>query len=175
MEIELQTKIYNILEKYPELENILVELALEFAKLKNPILRRTIARVTSVQQAANVAKISPEFMLMALRRAAGSGTNALEDFRLQVEEIKLKKESYLNEIQPEWFSEDKIKIRFDANYIIESGGSPLSDILHVSKQLNKNDILEITTPFRPEPIIDIFKSKGFLVWYNNNKTYFYNL
>jgi len=70
-DINLQTKVANLLESYPELEDILMELSPVFSKLKNPVLRRTIAKVTSLQQAAGVAGISPPLLIQKLRKAAG--------------------------------------------------------------------------------------------------------
>lgn len=52
MEINLQTKVAELLGAYPQLEEQLLKLSPTFAKLKNPILRRTVAKVTSLQQAA---------------------------------------------------------------------------------------------------------------------------
>ena len=55
VDINLQTKIATLLKVYPELEERLIELVPAFDKLRNPILRRTIAKVTSLQQAAAMA------------------------------------------------------------------------------------------------------------------------
>jgi hypothetical protein len=50
-----ETKIAALLEAYPELEPVLIATAPAFNKLSNPVLRRTIARVTSLRRAAEVA------------------------------------------------------------------------------------------------------------------------
>jgi len=163
MNIDLRTKISDILDTYPELEKTLFELSPDFAKLKKPILRRTIAKITSVQQAAKIANISPSLMLLALQKAAG----------LEVSQSMPISEDFEAEPPPSWFSSDKITSRFDASAIIDSGGSPLADILDIAKKLEASNILEIKTSFRPEPIIDILKSKGFMAWYNEGYTYFY--
>jgi hypothetical protein len=42
-----QTKVGELLDAYPELESILFELSPAFAKLKNPILRKTVARIAT--------------------------------------------------------------------------------------------------------------------------------
>ncbi len=47
-----QTKVKELLDAYPELEPVLIDMAPAFKKLRNPVLRRTIARVTSIKQAA---------------------------------------------------------------------------------------------------------------------------
>ncbi|MDL2277838.1 DUF1858 domain-containing protein [Parabacteroides sp. OttesenSCG-928-G07] len=162
MEIDLQTKIADLLKFYPDLEDTLLELSPAFAKLRNPILRRTVAKVTSIQQAAKIAGISPSVMVQTLRKAAGLATvDSIETY-----------ENNQQEPMPEWFDETKITTRFDASPIINAGESPMQEILRLSKELQEGVIMELTAPFRPEPIIDILKSKGFKVWFNDGKSYF---
>lgn len=49
------TKVSELLDAYPELEPILLELSPAFEKLKNPLLRKTIARFTTLKHAASIA------------------------------------------------------------------------------------------------------------------------
>ena len=164
MEIDLQTKIGALLEAYPELEDTLLELSPAFNKLRNPVLRRTVAKVATVQQAARIAGISPAAMVLALRKAAGLAPEGL----VETDGCNEQPEN-----RPEWFDESKIAIRFDARPVIEAGESPMSDIVRLSKELKDGDIMELTTPFRPEPIMDMLKSKGFKVWYDGSRCYFF--
>jgi len=48
--------------------------------------------------------------------------------------------------------------------VINSGGSPMAEILHRAGSLKSDKILEITSPFVPAPILDILKEKGFKVF-----------
>lgn len=161
MEITLQTKIADLLEKYPILEDTLIELSPAFVKLRNLILRRTVAKVASIQQAAQIAGISPVVMVQTLRKAAGLAEG---DFNEIIDEN--------TDVQPIWFDEAKINIRYDACPIINSGQSPMQEIIRLSSTLKAEEIMELTTPFKPIPIIDLLRSKGFKAWNNNNKTYF---
>lgn len=43
-----KTKLVGLLDAFPQLENVLQELSPSFAKLKNPILRKTVARLASL-------------------------------------------------------------------------------------------------------------------------------
>jgi hypothetical protein len=165
MEINLQTKIAALLDAYPDLENTLLELSPDFAKLKNPILRKTVAKIATIRQAAQMAGLSPVEMVLTLRKAAGLTSNDIID------------ENDTNDDgeqtpQPEWFDETKIAIRFDASPFINSGDSPMQEIIRLSKELKKDEILELTAPFKPAPIIDFLKSKGFQSWYSEGKVYF---
>ncbi len=70
-DINLKTKIWEILEEHPELEEEFLTISPAFAKLKNPILRRTIAKITTLEQAASIAGIPAPELLRKLLIAAG--------------------------------------------------------------------------------------------------------
>ncbi len=163
MDINLHIKVSDLLDAYPHLEDTLLELSPAFSKLRNPILRRTVAKVTTLQQAAKVAGVSPILLLETLRQAAGLPIdNSNESIDIDNEQKD----------KPEWFETSNITIRFDARPIIESGENPMQEIIRLSKELQNNQIMELTAPFKPVPIMDLLKSKGFEVWYNNGKAYF---
>jgi hypothetical protein len=44
-----ETTVGALLEAYPELERVLMEMAPAFAKLRNPVVRRTVAKVAGGQ------------------------------------------------------------------------------------------------------------------------------
>ncbi len=63
MELNEKTSLYALLKEYPFLLDFLVRLSPEFKKLKNPVLRTTIARLATLQQVAEEGKIPlPELM-----------------------------------------------------------------------------------------------------------------
>ncbi len=163
MEINLQTKVAALLEAYPVLEETLLELSPAFAKLRNPMLRRTIAKIATLQQAAQIAGISPAEMIQTLRKAAGLIDSDIPDV--------IDKDADM-EVQPAWFSKEKITIRFDASPFIDSGQSPMQEIIRLSGSLKENEIMELNAPFKPVPIIDLLKSKGFRAWSSSGKVYF---
>lgn len=148
-----KTKVGEMLDSYPPLEEVLLRLSPAFAKLKNPVLRKTVARVATLQQAAVIGKMKTDDLINTLRREIGQG-----DFTETGEEG-----NYFSDKLPEGFPEKNIAIRFDAVRAINSGESPMSDILSKSHQLKEGDIMELRTPFLPVPIIDMLKNKGYSV------------
>jgi hypothetical protein len=40
----------------------------------------------------------------------------------------------------------------------------MNEVLHKAMQLGKNEILELQTPFLPAPVLDLLRSKNFLVY-----------
>lgn len=162
MDINLQTKIGELLDTYPHLEDELIRLSSAFTKLKSPILRRTVAKVTTVQHAAKIAGISSAEMVIALRKAAGLDVSSVGDFS----------ETDGVDQMPEWFDASKIKMKFNANSIIEAGGSPMADIIRQADELSVGEILEVAVSFRPEPIMDTLRKKAIKSWYDGQSAYF---
>lgn len=152
--ISPKTKVGELLDAFPQLENVLLELSPAFAKLKNPILRKTVARVASLQQIAVIGGLKVDEIVNRLRKETGQDifTGNIAD------------SEYLSTIPPKWFDEEKVSIRFDAIPAINSGESPMNDILEQTHQLQTGEIFELQTPFVPAPIIDMLKNKGFKVY-----------
>ena len=69
--ITAETKVAALLARYPELEDVLIAMAPPFKKLKNPILRGSVAKVASLRQAAMVGRLAVEDMVNQLRAAVG--------------------------------------------------------------------------------------------------------
>ena len=160
------TKIGELLDAYPELESVLIDLAPAFKKLQNPILRKTVARVTSIRQAAAIGRLPVDVVVNKLRGLTGQGT---------IENVEDNPE--LSSESPVWFATEKITIRFDASEMIASGGHPLTQVMQDLKEWKSGDIYELTTPFLPAPLLDKVKEKGFQVWSDevtpgNFKNYF---
>src|SRR5262245_60025801 len=61
------TKVADLLDRYPELEDVLISLASPFKKLKNPVLRKGVARVASLTHVAAVAGMQVNDLVNKLR------------------------------------------------------------------------------------------------------------
>lgn len=162
-----RTKVFELLQAYPELEELLIEMAPVFKKLQNPVLRRTIARVTTLQQAAQVGEIPVHSLVNALRNHVGQ--DKLEGIETG---------DGAEATQPSWFSYEKIVKQLDARPIIEQGGHPLGDVLTGVRDLATGDIYELITPFLPAPLIERIVDQGFDAWSRKEnetliRTYFF--
>ncbi len=153
-QISPETKIGALLDRFPNLEKTLFEIAPEFKKLRNPILRKTIARVTSLRQASTVAKIPLADMINKLRNEAG----IQEEFMSDEDTVSLSKEI------PSWFLTTRIVQSLDARPMLEKGEQPLNKVFSDCKNLEAGDIYELITPFLPAPLIDTAKEKEYLTW-----------
>ena len=149
-----KTKIHDLLEAYPELEDTLIRAAPQFKKLKNPILRRTIARVTSLSQAALIGGIKVEELINTLREKTG---------QQQMDEHSEGETSYMYEKQ-DWFSREAVRNTIEIGDMLNAGEQPVHEVLSALKKLNEDEILEIHAPFLPAPLIDKATGLGYRHW-----------
>lgn len=149
-----RTKVGELLDAYPQLEQVLLGLSPVFAKLKNPVLRKTVARVATLQQAAVVGGMPVEELVNRLRLEAGQDDITGTDHEA----------GYLLLSAPGWFAESDVTDCFDATRIINQGESPMNEVLSRAKNLEPQKILELRTPFVPAPVLDMLVSKGYQVW-----------
>lgn len=147
------TKVGEMLEHYPHLEEKLIELAPAFKKLKNPVLRKTIAKVTSLEQASKVGGISVEKLVNTMRKEVGQDMLA-----------GIRSAGNDEPAAPGWFDQNSIVKTLDARPLIESGEQPLSTIIEEAKSLSSGEIIEVISPFLPAPLIDQLSKMGFSHW-----------
>jgi hypothetical protein len=152
--ISPKTKVGELLDACPELEPILMAMSPAFEKLKNPVLRKTVARVATLQQVSVVGGVNIDEMIRILRKNAG------HDFTGHRPDNQLSPDTEI----PDWFDNTKIKEKIDARPIINSGGSPLKEILQQASLLKPGEIFELQTPFTPAPVIDMLKEKKFKIY-----------
>lgn len=150
-----QTKVGELLEAYPELEAVLIEVAPPFKKLRNPVLRRTVARVTSLAQAARVGNVSVTDLVRRLRQATGQpeyepeGTGDMLSHTLSA---------------PHWFDSARIAGTLDARPLIEAGEQPIGRVMQELTRLAPGQVFELITPFEPAPLVDKAVARGYRVW-----------
>ncbi len=153
IDITPSVTVHALLEAYPELEDLLIGMAPPFKRLKNPILRKTVAKVATIENIASVGGIPLDLLIGRLREAVGlpQSANSYSD------------QDYFGE-PPEWFSADKIVFTVDEKKVSAKDGKSLVDIMLEAEQVSQGDIIELATSFLPAPGIDIMKSKGYLAW-----------
>ncbi len=166
-QITPDTKIGALLDQFPQLEETLLRMAPEFKKLRNPILRKTIAKIASLRQVAALGKVSLPEMINTLRAEAG----------IQDQFTSIDSDMILAKDKPVWFSDSKIVSRLDIRPLLESGQEPIQRVLRECKKLKKGEIFEVISPFLPAPLIEQAEKQGYTVWSKEEssdvyKTYF---
>lgn len=149
-----KTKIYDLLESYPELEETLIKSAPEFKKLQNPVLRKTIARITNIGQAAVIGGLNVEDLVNSLREKAG---------QTAIGQIDDTGNKYVTEC-PVWFAGGKVVRTIDIREMLNKGEQPVHEVLAAVRGLRQQEILEVIAPFIPAPLIDRSISLEYKHW-----------
>jgi len=125
----------------------------KFKKLNNPVLRRTLAKIAGVRQAAIVGGMDPMDLLNQLRVAVGQTAVEYSDTNEETSPLEV----------PTWITKEP-KETLDANVLLDADDNPLAKAYNSLKQLNEGDILTITADFQPEPLIEEFEKAGHKVY-----------
>ncbi len=145
-------KVSELLESYPELEPVLIGMSPSFRALENPLLRRTVARLATLQQVARVGNIGLGTLVNRLREAAGQASGANADVEAARGD------------RPAWARDELASRRFDAREVIAEGGHPGPQVMQELKTLAPGEVLLLLTPFVPAPLVDKAVDRGFEAW-----------
>ncbi|UZJ42702.1 DUF1858 domain-containing protein [Prosthecochloris sp. SCSIO W1101] len=137
-----KTKVDQLLETYPHLEDVLTDYLPEFKKLKDPALRKTVAKITTLQQAAAIGNVKVEDLINKLRDVVG------QDLYTGTGETKY------NTSQPEWFKENLITTEFDVREMLAQGEHPVNQVIADLNTMETGKIYKLIAPFLPAPLID---------------------
>lgn len=142
--------VAELLKEYPNLEDKLIEIAPVFSKLKNPVLRKTIAKVTTLKQAAIVGGVEIGELVNKLRKEVAQDEEMIEQFGNPASIEK-----------PAWLNKNKVTIEYDASVDLNIGIHPVKKVSKQIETMNKDEIYAIHTPFVPAPLIELIRNKGF--------------
>jgi hypothetical protein len=137
-----KTKVLQLIETYPQLEEVLIKYVPAFSKLKNPLLRKTVAKITTLQQAASIGNVKTGDLINTLRKEVGQ------------EILDPADETAYNTKKPSWFDETLVEKEFDIREMLAAGEQPVNQVISDLNHLNKGKIYKLTSPFLPAPLID---------------------
>ena len=140
--ISPKTKVLQLIETYPELEEVLINYVPAFKKLKNPILRKTVAKIATLQQAASIGNVKVGDLINHLRKEVGQ--------ELASEE----KDNPYNMVKPDWYSNGLVIQELDAREMLAAGEHPVNQVMADLKKLPRNSMYKLIAPFLPAPLID---------------------
>ena len=176
LDITPQTKVGELLDAFPGIEDTLIEWVPAFRKLKNPILRKTVAKVATLDQAARIGGIGTRELVLRLREATGQSTEPSghdpgvpccahehshggdgEDADAQGEAAEAPGET------PAWIASKRLHSVIDAEALLARGDHPLGRTQALLSQMTREEALRIDSTFRPAPLIDLFRNQGLRV------------
>jgi uncharacterized protein (DUF2249 family) len=145
--------VSDVLARDESLVEVFVRLAPHFAKLRNRSIRRVMARLVTVEQAAATARIPTASLVRELNAALGlveqaaaaSPTNAVTHA------------SPLAERHPESAPVIELDVRED----LRRGQEPFSRIMAAVAALRADEVLHLRAIFEPAPLFAVLAKRGF--------------
>lgn len=153
MAITPETKIGDFLAAHPDQQEALIARVPEFAKLRNPILRRTVAKLATVDQAARVAGLPTADLVHFLRELAGEAAGPVAEGAVPAADPR-----------PDWAKSSAVRSTLDADALLATGEHPLARVRRALLTLAPGEAMQLLSPFRPEPLLDQFRQEGTPCW-----------
>ncbi len=152
--ISPKTKVLQLIETWPQLEDVLNEYVPTFSNFKNPTLQKTVAKITTLQQAATIGNVKVEDLVNRMRKEVGQeliGENADNSYKTE---------------KPGWMNEKTVHKELDAREMLAAGEHPVNQVMADLKQLPAGSLYKLKAPFLPAPLIDKASSLSVEHWVN---------
>ena len=147
------SRLGELLERWPALEQVLVELSPHFQALRNPVLRRTVAKVATLRQVSKVSGVALGTLVERLRAGAGLAPAAFAD-----------EAGGAAHARPDWARPEAAARTHDARPAIAAGEHPMARVMADLAALGAGEVYVLVTPFVPAPLVDLAREKGFDGW-----------
>jgi len=148
--IDENTKISDILDSNEKAIEAIAMINSNFNKLKNPILRKFLAKRVDIKQAASIGGVHPNILLGELSKIG---------FIVQYPEIPLQNKE---KFKTKYSQMSKLRtVILDVRPILDSGVDPFKEIMAKLKEMNDDEELLIINTFEPIPLLNILKDKGY--------------
>lgn len=147
------TVVADVIAGDPDAVERLANLHSAFRKLRNPILRRTMARLVTLGDAARIAGIPVETVVAV---ANGEAPPPLDEAADNV--------STAPEPTPPWVATLDLEAatRLDVRPMFERGEPPLGEIMRAAAKIAEGGTLIVEAPFDPVPLHRTLARKGFI-------------
>src|SRR6185312_1664513 len=150
-------RIADVVARDAGLIEVFVQHSPHFAKLRSPTLRRTMGRLVTVEQAAQIAGISTEQLLCDLNAALGLERACEQDSaggRLPESDLH-----HADGGAPPVPGAREVEL--DVREDLRCGREPFSRIMAAVAALAEGEILRLRAPFRPVPLFSVLAKRGF--------------
>jgi uncharacterized protein (DUF2249 family) len=151
--ISRDTKVGKMLKEHPQTLEVLLAASPHFSKLKNPLLRNTLAPRVSIEQAAKIAGVHLSELLQTLNHTIGATMKIDESGSVS---------SHPGPAEPRPNILDELHaVELDVRPILQGGVDPLKTILKAVEQLGPNEYLRLVNSFEPIPLYAVLGKRGF--------------
>lgn len=133
-----------------------------FARLRTPAMRRVMARLVTVEQAARVAGVEPERLVDTLNRALDAGAAPSVE---ATDEEKHTMQTTVTDLPPALAALPPERLHdLDVRDDLRGGREPFSRIMEARRALRPGDVLRLRAIFEPVPLYAVMAKQGLEQW-----------
>jgi hypothetical protein len=168
--ISSDDKVSDVLARDESLVEIFVRHAPHFEKLRNRAIRRVMARLVTVDQAARTANIPVQQLVNDLNAALGLGAESSPDAPAQPSASAsegLRSDASADQRDGQLPSRDRHPVtakvvEVDVRADLRSGREPFSRIMSAVGALQDDEVLHLRAIFEPAPLFTVLGKRGFV-------------
>ncbi len=153
--IRASDRVSAVLAKDERLLEVFVQASSTFEKLRIPAMRKTMARLVTVEQAARVAGIDPVALVDRLNRATGGDA-------IEVEAVASTEPTEPASSLPAWLAAlpaDRL-VELDVRDDLRKGQEPFHRIMGAVGTLPDDSVLCLRATFEPAPLYAVLGKRG---------------
>lgn len=151
MEITSHSKLLDVLKEYPSLEEKIINIAPPFKNLQNPVLRRTVGQLATLEKVAQIGNLDVIELVNTLRKEVGQ-PEIRADAKIEIS-IPEKTAS-----DPDWIAGEP-KYILNGTEMLQRGEVPLHHVSELLGTLSQDSFILLITDFKPTPIIDAMRKR----------------
>ncbi|MHB2156228.1 DUF1858 domain-containing protein [Calditrichota bacterium GD2] len=156
LDINRHVKLGEVFEAYPQLEDIIKTVSPVYKNLSNPILRKTVLKIATLEKVAQVGGVDVYHLVNILRTEVGQEPIAPN------EEESARAEAPAVNDAPEWINGQPARV-IDGVEMLNRGVHPLSDVMQTMNTLPAGQYILLKTNFKPIPLIEKMVEAGYRV------------
>jgi uncharacterized protein (DUF2249 family) len=160
--IRATDRVADVLASDPALIEVFIAVSPAFARLRNAAMRRVMARLVTVEQAARIGGVDSADLISKLNRA-GTTATAQEEMTMQdatntTAASAASRPAELSDLDARNVKE--LNVRQD----LWGGREPFSRIMAARAELGQDQVLKLRAIFEPVPLYGVFAKQGFTSW-----------
>lgn len=165
MVIRAEDRLSEVLSRDPRMVEIITTAAPSLRGLNNPVTRRIMGRLATMEQVARIAGIEPDLLLYRVNRAMGQGE---DETGREIEVAPVERDGgaaapttmpgHLREVPPHRI------LDLDVREDLRHGREPFSRIMKARKQLRAGGVLRLRATFEPAPLYRVMAAQGYAHW-----------
>ena len=148
--VQASDKLQSLFERDERLIDVIASHSPQLAKLRHSPMRRIMARVTTVAQAARVCKMNVESLVNEL-----NGVLGIRSANISASPVAATSDD--STPLPPFTSVVELDVRDE----LEKGGEPFSRIMAAVAGLGDDAVLYLRAPFEPVPLFGVMEKRGF--------------